>query len=231
MPSDGGIPGEQTRMRYDSLQLIRLVRAAQRVHVEHSRFPVELVEQGGQFKLVVRTETIVGVKPENPVAGRMAQALIAGGGEIIAPNKIVYLGREAAGHLAGFVAGARIDNHNLVEQLGNRREALRKLMRLVADNHAQRNGRAAVWIHGFSAMTKRRTVMKRNTIAVRAGAIRQAPFRKLVQMTIASNRLSPADFTVLRRAVIALARKTFFIRGGLCRGKKSHKIERRIARR
>jgi hypothetical protein len=71
-------------------------------------------ELGPQAGGVLFIEAVIGVHPEDPVAGSMAQAFITGGGEAIHPGKVNDLGTETGSDLAGAVAGAGVHNSNLI---------------------------------------------------------------------------------------------------------------------
>jgi hypothetical protein len=95
-------------------------------HVRHQvadQFVSQAGEQAPQASAVLFIDSIVGVEPEDPVAGGVVDARIAGGGKIIAPGEVEDAGAETGGQLAGAVGGAGVHHDGLVHQVGRRPKA------------------------------------------------------------------------------------------------------------
>ena len=58
---------------------------------------------------------VIGVEPEDVIAGSVFQCSVAGGGEVINPGEMKNLCSELAGDFDSSIAAAGIDDHNLVE--------------------------------------------------------------------------------------------------------------------
>src|SRR5690349_1178399 len=65
----------------------------------------------------------------------MAQALVSGSRKIVAPCEVDRLGRQSPRDFARGIARPRIDDHDFVEQLRDRRKTVAKLMGFITDNH------------------------------------------------------------------------------------------------
>jgi hypothetical protein len=147
VPADIRMPPEQPRMRDQVRPFAREFRRADGVHQPGPRLVVKRGQQRLQSVDVLGREAVVGVEPKNPFARRLAQTLVARGREIIGPGKLQHVGRESSSNLPRVVVRARIDNHDLVEQIGDRLQAIRQLTFFIADDHAQRNGRLRAATH------------------------------------------------------------------------------------
>src|SRR5262249_36011498 len=79
---------------------------------------VELVEQGPQPPAVVLVQAVVGVEPEDPIAGGVAEAFGAGGGEAFLAGEVVNLGPVAGGDRLRGVGEAGVHDDDLVRQVG-----------------------------------------------------------------------------------------------------------------
>jgi hypothetical protein len=82
--------------------------------------PVYLIEQRQQFLPVGLVEAIIGIHPEDPVAGGPAQGFIAGSGKAIDPGEVVHLGAVLASDLASAIVGAGVHEHDLVKDAAQR---------------------------------------------------------------------------------------------------------------
>src|SRR4029077_2599319 len=85
----------------------------------------------------VRLDSLVGIEPEDPVTGGMGKRFIAGGGEVVRPGEIKDPGAELPGNVRGAVGRSGVDGNDFVKQLMNGVEALRQILPLVFDDHAQ----------------------------------------------------------------------------------------------
>ena len=85
-------------------------------------------------------KAIVGIEPEDPLAGGVLEAFIASRGEVVAPLEEMDVRREPAGDLDSGVMRARIDDDDFIKQMRNGRQALGQVALFVADNHAERDG-------------------------------------------------------------------------------------------
>jgi hypothetical protein len=73
----------------------------------------ELIERGFQLAAVGLIEVFVGIEPEDPVAGGVAEGFDPGRGEVIDPGEVEDAGAQGGGELFGAVGRAGIDNDDL----------------------------------------------------------------------------------------------------------------------
>src|SRR5262249_9109043 len=76
-----------------------------RGHHEGDIFGGEVAEQGGELRPVGVVHEVIGVEPAGPGAGGVAEAFVAGGGEVVAPGEVENAGTELAGDLLGAIGG------------------------------------------------------------------------------------------------------------------------------
>ena len=77
----------------------------------------QLGEEGAQAFAVRVVQALVGVQPKNPVAGGVAEALVAGGGEAVTPHEVVNPRTQPDGNLARLVRGACVHHNYLTNQI------------------------------------------------------------------------------------------------------------------
>ena len=88
---------------------------------------------------IARLELLVGVEPEDPVAGRRLDADVARLGEVAGPLEVQNASAERLGDLHRPIARARVDDDHLRDRLAARLEAGREHLLLVAHDHAERD--------------------------------------------------------------------------------------------
>jgi hypothetical protein len=100
-----------------------------------------LAAQGGtelrQPRAIVAVDSVVGIQPEDPVLGGVAERFVAGRGKVVAPGEFVDLRAQARSHFPRAVGRAGVDDDHLVDQAGDLRQAVRKVVFLIPDDHAQ----------------------------------------------------------------------------------------------
>ena len=79
---------------------------------------LQFVEQRLELDSLGRIEHIIGIQPERIVPLCPRERRVAGRGEVTDPDEIEHPGPELAGDLPRAVGAARIDDHDLVEQVG-----------------------------------------------------------------------------------------------------------------
>ena len=122
---------------------VRAVGQAEALHRRRRRSSSGSPANSGlQPVAVVLVEAVVGVEPEDPVAGGVPQALVAGGGEVVHPGEVEDLRAEASGDLAWCGRSSRCPRRRS-RRPGRRAESRQsgRLCLLVLDDHAQRHAR------------------------------------------------------------------------------------------
>ncbi|MNW48982.1 hypothetical protein D3C74_263760 [compost metagenome] len=64
-------------------------------------------------------DDVVGVQPENIIAGRQREGVIPRSREVILPGELKNSRSIICGYLLGTVAGSRIHNDDFIHQIGN----------------------------------------------------------------------------------------------------------------
>ena len=72
----------------------------------------------------VRSEFLIRVEDQHPVAGGLFQGAIAGRTEIVAPGELMDFGAVLAGDLHRAIGGTRVHHHDLVSEVSHRAKAL-----------------------------------------------------------------------------------------------------------
>ena len=105
--------------------------------------PVRLaVRLGGELPEAGRVavlEPLVGIEPQDVGAGGGLDAVVAGIGEGAVPGEVQHRRAERLGDLDRAVGRARVDDHDLVDAVRARGEAVREHLLLVLHDHAQRD--------------------------------------------------------------------------------------------
>ena len=72
------------------------------------------VDQLSKLPAAIGRDRVVRVHPEQPVASRMPQGLIPGGGKVVAPREMEQSRAELFGDPRGLVLRSGVDDHNFV---------------------------------------------------------------------------------------------------------------------
>jgi hypothetical protein len=116
-PANGGVVRKNPDVVHDGRVRRQAEDAMTLHHVSDVPAP-QTVQKRAQPAAVLLVEPVVGVEPDDPLAGRMPQALIAGRGEVIDPGKVEDAGDELGGQVAGAVLRPGVHHEDLVGQLG-----------------------------------------------------------------------------------------------------------------
>ncbi len=81
-------------------------------------FITGLVEEGFELGAVVVIEGFIGIEPKDPVAGGVAERLIARRGKAVNPGEVKDAGAQGGGDFLGAVSGAGIDDNHLDDEVG-----------------------------------------------------------------------------------------------------------------
>ena len=82
-------------------------------------------------RVVARGNRLVGVERQDPVAGRLRDAEVAGGAEVVLPRKVKEPGPERARDLDGPVRAAGVDDDEIIPEAAHRLEATAEVRLLV----------------------------------------------------------------------------------------------------
>ena len=136
---------------------------------------------------VLAHEHLVGVEVDQPVAGRGLEGDVARVGERARPLAFDHLRAERAGDLDRRVGRAGVDDHDLIDGVGDRRQAARQHLLLVAHDHAQAQPQAARRL-GARRQRQRALGQRRHGRVQRAGACgpaqRTPPLRYLHEVAL-----------------------------------------------
>ena len=141
-PTQGRVAAEQPDVVHRHPRPVRVVGVRELLHQVGRAVALQAVEHGPQPPAVLRVEPLVGVEPEDPVAGRVADALVPRGGEVVHPREIDDDGAAVERHLAGPVGRAGVDDDHLVHQVGDRGQAVAEHGLGVPGDHAERDAGA-----------------------------------------------------------------------------------------
>ncbi len=102
----------------------------------------ELVEEGFELGAVLIIEGFVGVEPEDPVAGGVAERLIARRGKAVNSGEVEDAGAQGGGDFLGAVIGAGIDHDHFGDEVGTGAQTGRQGRFAIFDDQAERNAQA-----------------------------------------------------------------------------------------
>ncbi len=149
VPAKIGVPAEETGMR-NGFELARWLGGRQhRLHEVCPNTAIDLFETAPQERNLLGADTIVSVKPKNPVARGVFEAFVASCGKVVTPRKVIHMRCKASGNLFSTIGRPGIDNDNFVKQVDDWREAGLEVALLVTDDHAQSDA-DALSNHGIS---------------------------------------------------------------------------------
>ncbi len=137
LPADVGMVAEEAALIDQGGRVAGTDLGGALLQIESRRFLTERREEGAELAAVFRIEVLIGVEPEDPVAGGVAQGFIAGGGEAVAPGEGEDAGTQGGGDFLGAVAGAGIDDDHFGDEVGDGAQAGRQGGLAVFDNEAQ----------------------------------------------------------------------------------------------
>jgi len=80
-------------------------------------------EQLAEFDAVGIVEMLIGVEPEEPLPGGVADGFIACSGEVVAPGEVEDTSAELGSDAFGVIAGAGVQDDYLVHEVARRGEA------------------------------------------------------------------------------------------------------------
>ena len=99
--------------------------------------PPQSVEHHLELRPLVRIDHIVGVEPEDIIAGGVGKRLVPRRREVVDPGEREHAGLEGAGDLDRLIVRSGIDDHDFIEDPAYRFQALRQVILLVSYDHRQ----------------------------------------------------------------------------------------------
>ena len=114
-------------------------RLAENVQDIGLRPAVQSLKELVKFRGIGGIEAIVGIDPENVIAGGMPQRLIACGRKVVDPLELDHLRAQVVRDLLGAIGRAGVDDDHFAEHRPQDLDAGSQVSGLIADDHAQRN--------------------------------------------------------------------------------------------
>ena len=145
LPADFLVVAKQPDVVHRGGDAADRVGQAQALHAVGGVFVAQRGQQGPQLLAVDVVDAVVGVQPQDPVAGGVPQRLVARRREVVAPGEVheLHLDAEGGGNLPGAVGRAGVHHDDLVDEVDGRAQAVAQVGFLILDNRGQALAAAA----------------------------------------------------------------------------------------